>query len=52
MRQLSGNSLVKSPDITPEVIEEQIVDLDNIDFVTNEQLDEYFTMKFTITILV
>ncbi len=34
------NSLVNNPDITPEVIEEQVVDLDNIDFVSNEQLDE------------
>jgi MFS family permease len=33
------NSLVKSPVITPDVIEEY-VDLDNIDFVSNEQLDE------------
>jgi MFS family permease len=33
------NSLVQNPVITPDVIEEQ-VDLDNIDFVTNEQLDE------------
>ena len=34
------NSLVNNPDITPEVIEEQVVDLDNIDFVSNEQLEE------------
>jgi MFS family permease len=33
------NSLVNNPIIQPEVIEEQ-VDLDNIDFVSNEQLDE------------
>ena len=33
------NSLVKTPVITPEEIEEY-VDLDNIDFVSNEQLDE------------
>ncbi len=33
------NSLVKSPVIAAEVIEEY-VDLDNIDFVSNEQLDE------------
>ncbi len=33
------NSLVKSPVIAAEVIEEYI-DLDNIDFVSNEQLDE------------
>jgi MFS family permease len=33
------NSLVKNPVITPEVIEEY-VDLDDIDFVSNEQLDE------------
>jgi MFS family permease len=33
------NSLVKTPEITQEVIEEQF-ELDNIDFVSNEQLDE------------
>jgi hypothetical protein len=33
------NSLVQNPVITPEVIEEY-VDLDSIDFVSNEQLDE------------
>jgi MFS family permease len=33
------NSLLKSPVITPYVIEEY-VDLDNIDFVSNEQLDD------------
>jgi MFS family permease len=33
------NSLVKNPVITPYVIEEY-VDLDNIDFVSNEQLDD------------
>jgi MFS family permease len=33
------NSLVQSPVIAPEVIEEY-VDLDSIDFVSNEQLDE------------
>ncbi|HJS28770.1 MAG TPA: MFS transporter [Anaerolineales bacterium] len=33
------NSLISSPAISTEVIEEQI-DLDNIDFVSNEQLDE------------
>jgi MFS family permease len=33
------NSLVKNPVIAPEVIEEY-VDIDNIDFVSNEQLDE------------
>jgi len=33
------NSLVKSPVIAPDVIQEY-VDLDNIDFVSNEQLDD------------
>jgi hypothetical protein len=33
------NSLVETPEITQEVIEEQF-ELDNIDFVSNEQLDE------------
>jgi MFS family permease len=33
------NSLVKNPVISPDLIEDQI-NLDNIDFVSNEQLDE------------